>query len=338
MDDTSLLDVLWIVIPLLSIQETVQLGRLCVRYCEYVRTQLVERLELDCRGIKFSSDLACISFMSHVKILDLSFCSENLYSLYGIPTTVEWLNIACCEFLEDVSELESLTSLVHLDMSCMKESNHPDDVVDESWMQEEFLEHLSGLTSLQHLNLDGCMKITNSGLLHLSGLTSMLHLNLEFCAEITDISALSALRALQHLNLEYVADLDDIGSMQLSCLTSLTYLSLHATSVGNMCTANMSTLTSLRSLDMEACSVTSYPCFDYMPHLTQLRLDDNKCPIVISALRSLMELHAWDCHLTQLVGISRLTTLTWLQCIATDEEVQQLSAQLPNCKIHQTEL
>jgi hypothetical protein len=50
-----------------------------------------------------------------------------------------------------------------------------------------FLQQITGVTSLQHLNLSGCKGVTDSGIAHLGGRTALQHLDLNGCESVTDI-------------------------------------------------------------------------------------------------------------------------------------------------------
>eukprot|EP00808_Paulinella_micropora_P013646 g7160.t1 len=117
--------------------------------------------------------------------------------------------------------------------------------------------HLSRLGNLQHLDLGGCSQLTDAGLVHLSGLRNLQYLDLRACQHLTDegLIPLSGLRSLQHLNLGGCNQLTNAGLIRLSRLRSLQHLNLGGCNqLTNAGLIRLSRLRSLQHLDLGGCS------------------------------------------------------------------------------------
>ncbi len=96
---------------------------------------------------------------------------------------------------------------------------------------EKLAEKLKGRTDLKILNLTGCWKITDAGLVHLKGLTNLKKLSLGQ-TRITDagLAHLKGLTKLEYLNL-YGTKITDAGLAHLEGLTNLKSLNLGQTRI-----------------------------------------------------------------------------------------------------------
>ena len=119
---------------------------------------------------------------------------------------------------------------------------------------ENYLPHLSGLTTLEYLALPNIHheNLTNSGLIHLSGLISLQSLNLSTNCLISNegLVHLSGLMALKDLNLSFCFNISDKGLLHLSCLTALQSLDI------SNCFENQISLSSLSRLNLQRLSIS----------------------------------------------------------------------------------
>ena len=117
----------------------------------------------------------------------------------------------------DLEHLKGLTTLQHLDLSWNK-------------ITDDGLEHLKGLTNLESLILND-VTIADAGLAHLKWLKSLQRLVL-WDTNITDagLEHLKGLKRLESLNL-YDTDITDAGLVHLTALTDLRILTLQGTKV-----------------------------------------------------------------------------------------------------------
>jgi hypothetical protein len=166
------------------------------------------------------------------------------------------------------------------------------------------LRHLSGLATLQHLNLSGCSSVTDSSIAQLSSLTALQHLDLSWTQSVTDsgIALLSSLTALQHLNLSWCNCVTDSGIAQLSSLTALQHLDLSCCHcVTDSGIAHLSSLPALHHLDLGCCESVTGSGISLLSGLTTLQhLDLSGCSSVtdsgialLSGLTALQHLNLW---------------------------------------------
>jgi hypothetical protein len=119
--------------------------------------------------------------------------------------------------------------------------------------------------NMRNLNLRGCYKITDAGLVHLKDLTKLTYLNLVNCWHITD-AGLEYLKDLTHLtklnlvNCWHITDcnITDAGLVHLSRLTHLTELNLWGCrKITDAGLVHLSRLTHLTKLNLGWCSITN---------------------------------------------------------------------------------
>jgi hypothetical protein len=117
------------------------------------------------------------------------------------------------------------------------------------------LEHLKGLTKLDHLYLTDT-EVTGDGLANIAGLTRLQVLYLDG-TRVTD-AGLEHLKGMSRLQELYLNDTEvtDVGLERLKGLTSLQMLSLHNTRVTNAGLAHLRGLTQLRALSLFGTQVT----------------------------------------------------------------------------------
>jgi len=142
----------------------------------------------------------------------------------------------------DLEHLKGLTGLQHLSLGGTQ-------------VTDAGLEHLKGLTALQELNLAGT-HVTDAGLQHLKGLTALQQLYLSY-TKVTDagLEHLKGLTALQALRLSHT-QVTDAGLQQLAGLTGLQALGLSCTQVTDAGLVHLKGLTALQWLDLSDTQVT----------------------------------------------------------------------------------
>lgn len=167
--------------------------------------------------------------------LDLSYCTalQNVDDLQRL-TSLQSLDLSYCTALQNVDGLNGLTSLQSLNLHfCFSLQN---------------VDGLKGLTSLQSLDLYACTVLQNVD--DLQGLTSLQSLNLSLCRALKNVEGLKGLTALQSLDLSGCDALQNVAGLQ-----GLT--ALHTLDLSNCYTLqNVDTLkglTSLQSLNLSGC-------------------------------------------------------------------------------------
>ena len=172
------------------------------------------------------------------------------------------------------------------------------------------LPDLSGLTSLQTLDLRYCEALEQ---LSLSGLTRLQTLNLSYCIALKELPDLSGLTRLQTLNLSCYGALKQLPD--LSGLTRLQKLDL------SYCIAlkelpDLSGLTSLQTLNLSCCIALKE--LSDLSGLTRLqKLDLSRCEALeqlpdLSGLTSLQTLNLSCCEALKELSLSGLTSLQTL--------------------------
>lgn len=181
------------------------------------------------------------------------------------------------------------------------------------------VQHLAGLTELQHLDLGGT-QITDAGLAHLKGLRGLRWLRL-LRTPITDVGLqhLKSLTGLEWLMLEYT-HITDAGLEHLKDLTKLQGLDLENTQITGAGLEHLKTLTSLRSLDLAGTKTTNagLEALKALPGLQELYLSD--VPITdggLTHLESLTTLQELDLGKTKITdaGLEHLKGLTDLRTL-----------------------
>jgi len=148
----------------------------------------------------------------------------------------------------------------------------PDDTqaISFSWnrcnIDDNDLQHLSGLTGLKYLGLDST-QIKGPGLLHLSGLKSLEALRLGY-TEISDDSLkhLAGLKSLKRLDLGGTKVTDD-GLIHLRNLSSLECLSLESTGISGKGFSSIADTTSINTLWLNHSDITD----EGLKHIAKLK-------------------------------------------------------------------
>jgi hypothetical protein len=159
-----------------------------------------------------------------ITYLDLSHCwrfsddIEGMSSIYSLKHSLNSLNIADCNFSDDVFEyLSSLTNLTSLNIS--------DNYVS---LYVSGRHNISSLTSLTYLNISR-NNLSDIGLIYLSCLTSLTSLDISR-NEISNngILSLLTLQKINILKINYCEDVSDMGLYNISDLKNITSLDLFA--------------------------------------------------------------------------------------------------------------
>ena len=122
--------------------------------------------------------------------------------------------------------------LVLIALLALQGQQEPDKLkLPPSTTDEQLAEKLKGLPNLEELDLVGCYKITDAGLVHLKGLTKLEYLNLSY-TNITDagLAHLKGLTKLETLSLSRTK-ITDAGLVHLKGLTKLEGLYLGQTKI-----------------------------------------------------------------------------------------------------------
>ena len=195
---------------------------------------------------------------TNITIEDLEFITKNFPKL-------EHLNLGhCCQIIDEIEKLASLTSLQHLNLEWCE-------------ITDNEIEKLVSLTSLQYLNLEWCLQITYNGIKKIAdSFTNLKHLDFSYCPEITDfgIEKLVPLTSLQHLNLTCCSQITDTGIEKIAAsLTNLQYLNLSGCS--QITDAGIeeigASLTKLQYLEIEECVLITNAGIEKLAPLANLQ-------------------------------------------------------------------
>ena len=184
--------------------------------------------------------------------IKLAGLNRNVSSLFGIPSTIQFLCIANCNFVHSLAPLASCTSLKKLDCSGTSIGN---------------LSHLTSCTALEVLNISYCRKLpsncleplvvlnnlkelncgsnANLDLSHLGSFGQLSKLNLFASTTLTSLAPLSSCASLTDLNISYCNELSDLSP--LSSCTKLVRLDVIDTNVSDLMA--LSPCASLKTLD-----------------------------------------------------------------------------------------
>lgn len=193
-------------------------------------------------------------------------------------------------------------------------------VVDRASVTDANLEHLTGLTQLTVLSLDGT-KVSDAGLKHFNRSTHLLNLDLSNTA-VTDagIEELRGLKELQELDLSNTR-ITDAGLGLLAGFPQLSRLSLEGCKITDAGLKRLRTLTQLDSLNLNSTQITD-------SGLEQLK-----------ALRHLRTLalagtSITDRGLERLKGLKNLEELVLDGTKITDAGLRSIKQASPNCDFY----
>lgn len=215
---------------------------------------------------------------------------------------------------------------------------------DQWQMTDAGLQHLSGLTKLQQLNLGG-PKITDNGLQFLQELTRLENLTIRG-ENITGqgLRHISDLEALRDLSLSHTS-LTDEGLRHLASLSSLQILQLEDTAVTDEGLRHLAGVTGLEQLNLSSAPITGEG-LGYLTGLYELReLDLSRTRLTDSALRHLSELprlrvlrisstNLTDAGLEQLMALKQLDYLSAIETSMTQEGIGEFKRAVPGCVVH----
>eukprot|EP00808_Paulinella_micropora_P019841 g31093.t1 len=216
-------------------------------------------------------------------------------------------------------------TITHLDLS-------------QTAVTDKGLAHLAKLTSLSHLCLRLCSRLSGEGLSHLNH--ALRHLDLQLCRGLQTLQPLRKLTALQYLNLSLNRQFDDSHCAILQHLTSLRHLGLSSLSSTKISDAMLALLNEaafpLESLELAGCQALTDRGLQQlagMSNLTSLNLEmcsrltnvDSLLTLPLTSLR----LHACSAippeKLAKLSELLRTPRLTHLQLSSTNLNDQVLN-------------
>ena len=273
---------------------------------------------------------------TEVNLSNLGLTNADIVPLSQL-TNVRYLNLGHNNIC-DLSPLAGLRNLMDLDLRenqlydaslsiFLPQHAFPNLV--SLWLNDNEitnLEHLTGLTSLEHLTVSNNM-ITNAqplsylgrlrilqlgqnpvgdSIVHLGGLTSLEHLFLGW-SQVSDITPLASLTNLTYLNLN-VNDISNITP--LASLPNLRTLLLSDNDISN--TAPLSSLVNLTELYLTFNDISNIEPLANLTGLNTLTLEFNQVSD-ITPLASLTNLRYLRLGSNQIVVLSPLTGLTHLE-------------------------
>jgi len=178
-----------------------------------------------------------------------------------------------------ISHLSGMTSLQLLDM------HNNNDITDAG------IYHLARLDNLTHLNIARCSKVTDVGLSHLTQLRLLRKLDVRWC-ELDDaaMSFIGKITSLQVLAMRNNNDVTDAGICHLAGLTNLTILGFRwCSQVTDVGLSHLTELQKLTRLYIEGCSRVTDTGMSYVAELQSLRfLDIRSCNQITPAGRALL--------------------------------------------------
>jgi Leucine-rich repeat (LRR) protein len=247
------LDILWLVLPLLPVHENLKLRQLCVECWQLLR------LRLEVLGTQHTWFAA--KFCNLQKLI-LGRCALKLSNL-------------------DISQLLTLTSLQHLELSELRDTvdlsqlaRLPSLVHLELMMCTDFhLQHLSGISSLQVLEIRHCEQITEVGMRFLSRCSHLQALSLRNPGggwELSDegLAPLSGLVSLQRLHIDHCSKITTEGLRPLAGMTLLRCLKMHFFP-GVKSIVHLAALVTLEHLELHVFDRVGD--VSHLSHLTRLR-------------------------------------------------------------------
>jgi Leucine-rich repeat (LRR) protein len=188
-------------------------------------------------------------------------------------------------------------------------------------LTDEGLGVVAGLTSLTHLSLALCLKVSGEGLAAAAGITSLTQLNLSNCPKVTDkgLRAVAGLTGLTDLSLDHCSMVTDKGLSAVAALTSLTRLDLAGCS--KVTGITVAGLASLAHLNLAGCSKVT-----------------NEGLRTVAGLTSLTELNLSSSKLTDVVlrrlsGLKQLKFLNLSYCDTSKAAEVALCRQIPGLVI-----
>jgi hypothetical protein len=282
-------------------------------------TELEHFIMNHCSGF---SDLPQLRSLKNLTRVQVRFCDE-LTTLSALTSLVplQQLDLGYCDGLTTL-DVTGLTFLQYLNLS---------------WCGS--LSTLTGvdtLTSLQHLDLEGCIPLNS--VLDLTGLLKLQLLDLGECGMLTDVQGISTLVALRAFNLELckqlstALDLTNLTSLTdvslngctalpavtgISKLAALTYLNLqHCDTLRITDDAVGTTMTELHKLVVSDGSILSYFKKQKLPALDELTVSDSGSIVTLDcsnwSLLTVLTVENCD-NLSALQGLEQLSLLVKLR-------------------------
>jgi len=213
-----------------------------------------------------------------------------------------------------------------------------------SLITDKDMELLSGMSSLEHLSLNGCRNLTDDGLVYLRPLPQLQGLALER-TNVTDAGMvhLKGLTKLGFLSLNWT-NVGDSGLLNFSGMTKLGVLYLCSTKTADAGVASMKHMKDLSWLDLRATQVTDAG----MKHLSELpklrllclyndRITDAGVP-PLTKLKHLASLtlnntQVTDASMIMLARIPKLIDLDILGTKVTLKAAHEFQSRRPECHV-----
>ena len=218
--------------------------------------------------------------------LNISGCnkvSDNGFLRICKLTTLTYLNVSSCENLTDdgIIHIINLKSLKVLDLSGC------------TLLTDVSVNHISKLTLLENLYLCQCVEITDEGLDHICSLTKLRQLDISGCYDVTDFGLFHIYYYIQFLEVLKLMGCTKITNVGLSYLKSLKLQHLDISldlfsgqgkcmKVNDVGVSHVSSITSLRQLNISCCDYISDDALNHISTLTFLNILNLSCCIKIS--------------------------------------------------------
>lgn len=251
---------------------------------------------------------------------------NNFLKVLSIFVNLKSLTLRGCRNVSDkgVPHIAALASLTYLDLSPYVAVSLWDEEADDAEKVTDYsMEKLAELTELQHLELELCEEVHNSGLGLLKPLKNLTYLNLSRTGvSNSGLETILEFKNLKSLRLGSCNISDNPGILLLAKMTSLTYLDLNnKEGISNSSWEKLETLVNLERLDISFGGQMTDAGIPGLMKIPNLRwLDLGACTGIT------------DEGVRELTKFTNLTRLSLNRCDqVTDDGMKQLSS-LTNLK------
>lgn len=262
-----------------------------------------------CEGWVAPSTATIIQLMPNLTQLGLNKHYDDLTD--GLPALSQLTNLQILSLGDGNDDhLVHISGLTRLHALDFKSNNM------FNFISQIGLQHISGLSNLERLNLYKCGRITD--LDFLSGLSHLQELCLAYCSSLTNdaLQHLSSLTAIRSLDLSGCGDITEVGLQHLSNLTSMNDLNISQCSTSTL--QGLGVYVNLKTLNLLGCKTTDIGLenLSTLMKLSKLNLCCNQITDIglqsLSPLTFIQSLYLSHCDLIKGVGLTNLSTLTLL--------------------------